>query len=297
MDKNCIMDDKKIEVSQTFHLHRLIAHMPEAAREYGLWIINGSMQWCSSQQIDLESDEDRCFEFYSLSHMFKGKGVLRIGSRIWDMKPGDAVLICPGDWHLYGGSGGEAYYEDAIRFCGRLPDFLRKNGLLTSGKVHLGSVRRLVPLIEKSHSMAPNSWLKAALELQELLLEISENKDESSPIEALLEIIHTAPADHWWSVAELAELRGISSDRLRREFLQHTGLLPKSYLEQFKLRQAANFLVSTSASVTETAMRYGYMDRYHFSRRFKMFFGVSPDQYRKIFTADSTGTAGETGDQ
>jgi AraC-like DNA-binding protein len=88
-------------------------------------------------------------------------------------------------------------------------------------------------------------------------------------------------------VAELAELRGISSDRLRREFLQHTGLLPKNYLEQFKLRQAANFLVSTSASVTETAMRYGYMDRYHFSRRFKMLFGISPDQYRKLFAVEN----------
>ena len=288
MDKNCIMDDKKIEFSQTFHLHRLIARMPEAAREYGLWIINGSTQWCSVQQVDPERDEERCFEFYSLSHMFKGRGVLRIGSRIWDMKPGDAVLICPGDWHLYGGTGGEAYYEDSIRFCGKLPDFMRKNGLITSGKVHLGHVRKLVPLIEKSRSMAPHAWLKAAIELQELLMDICENKDEQSPIESLLETIHAAPSDHWWSVSELAELRGISSDRLRREFLQHTGLLPKNYLEQFKLRQAAGFLISTSASVTETAMRYGYVDRYHFSRRFKMFFGISPDQYRKLFAVERT---------
>ena len=65
MDKNCIMNDKKIEVSQSSRLHRLIAGMPEAAREYGLWIINGSIGWRSGVQTDLAKDADRCFEFYS----------------------------------------------------------------------------------------------------------------------------------------------------------------------------------------------------------------------------------------
>lgn len=58
---------------------------------------------------------------------------------------------------------------------------------------------------------------------------------------------------------------------------------PKRYLEEFKLRQAAELLVSGSLPVAEIAARLGYRDPYHFSRRFKHFAGVSPERYRREF--------------
>ncbi len=75
--------------------------------------------------------------------------------------------------------------------------------------------------------------------------------------------------------------------QFRREFLKHTGLLPKNYIEQFKLRQAAEQLLLQSASVNEIAAHFGYRDSYHFSRRFKHLFNLSPGQYRKFFRARS----------
>lgn len=283
MDKYYIMDDKKIEVNQSLQLHRLIAGMPEAAREYGLWIINGSIGLSCRTQVDIKKDHDRRFEFYSLSQLVRGKGVLRLGSRIVDVVPGDAILICPGDWNLYGGTNGSEYCEDAIRFCGKLPDFMRKQGIIRSGLIHLGNVRKLVPLIEQARELSTYGWLNAALNLQQLLMELFSDQ-KISPMESLLKTIAKSPDNHWWSVAELAELRGISLERLRREFLKNTGLLPKNYLEHSKLNKAAEFMITSGASVTETALHFGYMDRYHFSRRFKHLFGVSPDQYRKLFT-------------
>ena len=285
MDKNCIMDDKLIEISQTSRLHRLIANMPDDAREYGLWFINGSIGM-ESKAVAEENALERRFEFYSLSHMYAGRGWIKTGSRFQEISPGDAVLICPGDWHYYGGLDDNSYFEDAVRFCGRIPDFMRKKGLLRSGIFPMGSVRKLVPLIESSHSPAPDSQLKSAIGLQQLLMELISNKQTAEPMESLLETIHNAPDNHWWSVNELAELRGVSIDRLRREFLKHTGVLPKHYLEHFKLRRAAEYLTAFSASVTETALRFGYVDRYHFSRRFKCLFGLSPEQYRKLFGTD-----------
>ena len=99
-------------------------------------------------------------------------------------------------------------------------------------------------------------------------------------MEALLETIRKAPPEHWWRVTELAELIGVSADTLRREFLRVTGLLPKAYIEQFKLRQAAEMLLTGKLSVSETALHFGYRDCYHFSRRFKFVFGLSPANYR-----------------
>ena len=281
MDKSCVMNSKKIEISQKTRIHRLLFTMPEREREYGLSIINGSIN-CISRRCNWDEESDRRFEFYSLSHMFSGFGRLRIGMRTWDVEPGDAILICPGDWHYYGACNGQDYCEDAIRFCGKIPDFMRKNGLIHTGIFKFGAVRKLIPLIESSRSPAPDAWLKSALELQQLLLDMVKC-NRTTPVESLLETIHNAPSEHWWSVDELAELRGISRDRLRREFIKHTGMLPKKYLEHFKLRSAAEFLISRQATVTETALHFGYVDRYHFSRRFKYVFGVSPEQYRKLF--------------
>ena len=81
-------------------------------------------------------------------------------------------------------------------------------------------------------------------------------------------------------MSELAELMDISEDTLRREFVRKTGLLPKAYIEQFKLRQAAELLATTALPVSEVALRFGYRDCYHFSRRFKVVFDVSPMNYR-----------------
>ncbi|MBE6378582.1 MAG: helix-turn-helix transcriptional regulator [Lentisphaerae bacterium] len=282
MDKNCIMDDKLIEISQTSRLHRLIAGMPDDAREYGLWLINGTAGSKSPAVPEAKALERR-FEFYSLSHMYSGKGWIKTGSRVQEISPGDSVLICPGDWHWYGAVEGNFYIEDAVRFCGRIPDFMRKKGLLRSGIYPMGSVRKLVPLIELSRSPAPDSQLKSAIGLQQILMEMINSEQVAEPVESLLETIHNAPDNHWWSVGELAELRGVSIDRLRREFRKHTGVLPKHYLEHFKLRRAAEYLTAFSASVTETALHFGYVDRYHFSRRFKSVFGLSPEQYRKLF--------------
>jgi hypothetical protein len=215
MDKNCIMDDKLIEISQTSRLHRLTANMPDDAREYGLWFINGTIG-SVSDAVSEENAHERRFEFYSLSHMYAGRGWIKTGSRFQEISPGDAVLICPGDWHFYGGLDKNSYIEDSVRFCGRIPDFMRKKGLLRSGIYPMGPVRKLVPLIEASRSPASDSQLKSAICLQQILMEMISNKQETSPMESLLETIRNAPDNHWWSVGELAELRGISIDRLRR---------------------------------------------------------------------------------
>ena len=59
------------------------------------------------------------------------------------------------------------------------------------------------------------------------------------------------------------------------------GVKPKVYVERLKINRAAEYLSSTDSSIAETALRFGYQDQYHFSRRFKVIMGVSPREYRK----------------
>ena len=273
--------DKKIEISQ-YGFHRLITAEPELQKEYGLWIIDGGSH-CSAMN-NFDPGKERRFEFYSLSHMYKGRGKLRLGGRITDIYPGDAILICPGEWNFYGGCDGECYFEDAVRFCGRIPDMMRNSGMLCSKVVKMGTVRRLLPLITPVNSEKKWEWMKNALMLQSLLVEFfasfGEEKKGGDPFETMLNTIRESPPGYWWSVEKVAELRGISCDRLRREFLKKTGMLPKQFLEQQKLYSAAELLKTENCPVSDISEKLGYVDYYHFSRRFKNLFGVSPLQYR-----------------
>lgn len=271
---------KKIEINNQRGIHRLIARMPEFFREYGLWVISGGIGNCTAVN-SFDSCNLRFFDFYSLSQMYDGCGKLEFNGSVREVKPGNMVLICPGEYHRYGGCDGKSYMEDSICFCGNIADILHKRGILRSGIFRGSPVRMLKPLVELIHDPAFNSSLRAALQLQELLLDLGESDgSRTDPVESLLETVRKAPPDHWWRVSELAELLGVSEDTLRREFLRATGLLPKAYIEQLKLRQASEMLTATGMTVSEVALHFGYRDCYHFSRRFKFVFGVSPSNYR-----------------
>jgi AraC-like DNA-binding protein len=271
---------KNIEINPEKGIHRVVARMPEFSREYGFWIVSGGIGNVTAPD-SFENLKLRVFDFYSLSQMYGGNGKLELNGVVRDVEPGNMVLICPGEYHRYGGSDGNVYMEDSICFCGNIADVLRKKGVLHSGVYRGTPVRVVKQLVEASLDPSFNSGLRAALGLQELLVDLYESSGNTGkPIDVLLETIRKAPPEHWWRVTELAELIGVSTDTLRREFLRATGLLPKAYIEQLKLRQAAEMLLTGKQSISEVAMHFGYRDCYHFSRRFKFVLGLSPANYR-----------------
>ncbi len=280
-------DDKKIDFysDSQISVHRLTGRIPELQKKYGLWIINTSTGG-ESASTGFETCQIRRFEFYSISHLFKGHG------RLWlpnhgeqDLPVGSIVVIAPGDLNRYGGSNGQSYVEDSIRFCGPVADHLRAAGVIASRPQPFGPVRKLLPLIELSQDPSPDAQINANTQLQQLLVELYNQRRRRtafSPMEELLETIKARP-DHWWTVRELAEYCNLSTDQLRRNFERRTGMLPKTYIEQFKLRQAAELLIASRLSISEIAERFGYLDPYHFSRRFKLLTGVSPEHYRREY--------------
>lgn len=62
-------------------------------------------------------------------------------------------------------------------------------------------------------------------------------------------------------------------------FKKVVGVSPKRYLDSFRMKKAAELLVTKGTSVTVTAISVGYGDVFTFSRAFKNHFGVSPSEY------------------
>ena len=258
-------------------------------KNYGLWIISGGSGHRTPPD-SYYSCPKRYFEYYSISHMYDGAGRLWLEpDREYDVEAGQCIVICPGSLNRYGGSRGQYYEEDSIRFSGPVVDMMRKAGVFTNGVCELGKARRLLPIMKLVSDPAVDSQINANIALQKLLVDIyNENKQQNVVNTDLVmdKLIKTIKEqiNRWWTVSEMAEFCNLGDDRFRRLFLKRTGMLPKIYLDRLKVQKAGELLMSNRVKITEIAEHLGYVDQYHFSRRFKKITGLSPRRYRQAFT-------------
>ena len=78
-----------------------------------------------------------------------------------------------------------------------------------------------------------------------------------------------------------AAMAGLSLGRFTHIFKDTVGASPYAYLLDLRLSRAADILLSTDRSVSETAYEVGFSDPLYFSRLFKKRFELSPDRFRK----------------
>jgi AraC-like DNA-binding protein len=82
------------------------------------------------------------------------------------------------------------------------------------------------------------------------------------------------------SLAELAELTGLSQFSLLRAFRRETGLPPHAYLNQLRVRQA-RLLLDDGVPSADVAAATGFADQAHLTRHFKRIVGVPPAAYQR----------------
>ena len=263
-------------------VHQFPANAPKVTHGYPL-LIGSCAQGMTGKPANIVP---RFFEFFSISHMYKGKGFYwtpEEGRR--SIEPGDLVVTTPGTVHSYGGDN-DIYVEDAICFHGPLTEHMLKGGLIRNGIFKLGHERRLQPIIEKAMIPSPSAQISALIDLQgffSFLAEKNKTKHEhKSPrdtVSALIYRVKTNPSP-WWTVEEMAANCNLSLGHFRKIFLEIAGMSPKHYVEEAKVKKAMELLLSSNATVAEIGTILSYSDPFHFSRRFKKLAGVSPDNYR-----------------
>lgn len=92
-------------------------------------------------------------------------------------------------------------------------------------------------------------------------------------------ILHPTDA---YSTPKLCEMAGLGETRFRKLFKEQTGKSPGEYLRDMRMNLAARKLLLSADSVNDIAYSVGYEDANFFIRVFKKYFGVTPNQYRKI---------------
>lgn len=114
---------------------------------------------------------------------------------------------------------------------------------------------------------------------RDFLLHHCANDPESNGLYAAIHHLQqhfTEPLD----VAELARVACMSRTRFFHQFKTHMACTPLNYQHQLRLDRARTQL-QRGLSVTQVCFEVGYMELSHFSRRFKMRYGVSPRDFQQ----------------
>jgi YSIRK-targeted surface antigen transcriptional regulator len=82
------------------------------------------------------------------------------------------------------------------------------------------------------------------------------------------------------TLAQLAELSGISSNYLSELFKKEVGIPVIEYIQKERIEEARKLLVLTDASIMDVCVSMNFSDQSYFTKIFRKFTGVTPKQYR-----------------
>lgn len=169
-----------------------------------------------------------------------------------------------------------------------------KTGQTLQLPAHLEVQSLFAQIVHEGQARSKFSAQSCALLFQVLLLKIRENliRKPSRPKPGFekfsqLKQLIDADAGRYVTLRNLSREAGVSPATACKLFRQHLGLSPFRYLMRRKLEVAAEYLTREELLVKEAAARVGFSDPYHFSRRFKQHYGVSPLAMRTTRTAKS----------
>ena len=82
-------------------------------------------------------------------------------------------------------------------------------------------------------------------------------------------------------VRDLSALAQRSRAHFSRSFKQAFGVPPHAYVIKRRLERACHFMVTTSESLSEIALKVGFSDHAHLCKHFRRAFGQSPSNWRR----------------
>ncbi len=109
-----------------------------------------------------------------------------------------------------------------------------------------------------------------------------ENKGNYSLMGRTAEYIRAHFADPEFSAGEVAETVHLSRNYFLKVFKEEMGIAFLDYVTGMRMEKAKQMLKETEETVYAVSRAVGYESQYHFSRKFKQLYGISPNEYRSL---------------
>lgn len=244
-------------------------------------------------------------ECYEIIYLTSGECNMFLNHSIYKMKPGDLVVIPPGEIHktAYGDSNKHKQERVVLRFGQEDIDWCKAmipeqvfNENMVDDKIFIPEKRReyllglFQRLIYESHEPDELSMGIIKSVLQELVLFIIRcrkyGEDVVKELDAGNNVIQDVATyiynnyDKPIYLDEISEKFGISRSYLSKRFKSLTGFGFKEYLLNVRIKEACRLLLETNKSITDIAFMCGFNDSNYFGDAFRRIKGISPNKYR-----------------
>jgi AraC family L-rhamnose operon transcriptional activator RhaR len=229
------------------------------------------------------------------------------GSQKTAIKPGSVTILRPGHWHSYVECRNLVIYNCCFgpellrRELSWLTDDPKLTWLLLGAGENSGTpeptVSTLRPAVRKRLQDVLDNFRKSdtssfGIKVSWLALfvtTLAQNLSVSGPTAveqrihpSVIKTIRLIEADlgRPWTLRNLAQHSGLSTEYLIRLFKGTMGMTPYAYLNRCRAERAAALLLRTNLGIAEIGQKVGWSEPCHFSRRFKRQFGMSASSYR-----------------
>ncbi len=255
------------------------------ANDFNNLKINISTAYC----VKVENDwygENVVSPFSRLYYVKSGSGKIVLKNSECILTPGRVYLIPVGLCfsHFSAGSMEKLYFHFNIILPNGY-DLLRNFeavGMLAKSQSDIEEMYRLF----ESENSADKFLLKAAVQndiaemIKQYHIMAPDSTAYSQAVSRVMNLIVEHPSICLNAKSISAKLF-VSESYLSKKFKKETGLTIGEYIDKMVFYSAQIKLIESEKSIAEISERYGFCDRFYFSRRFKQLFGETPVQYRK----------------
>ena len=178
-----------------------------------------------------------------------------------------------------GGSSLQRYQIFIMTLCTHLAELCTANHIAT--EEILGNQQQLYQRVFQSDSPAEvDVWLKQACRRMQEMYRRQREASATSFVGSAIDYVKTHFADTDIGVESVCRELGVSAAYFSTVFKKETGKTFISYLTDYRMERAVEFLMTTSDRTYMIAGKVGYADANYFSYVFKKQFGMSPTRYR-----------------